>query len=105
MFRSSSSGDSSTESWSPPRSVLEGIFGEDDLIVDMIHIFKTDIPARIQRIRAALEGCEYDAIRTEAHSIKGSARQIGADGIADTCQELETLAKLQDPPVIAERLN
>src|SRR5712692_2058110 len=56
-------------------------------------------------MREALAAPNFTRIRFEAHSIKGSARQVGADAIADACEELETISDLQDALLIAARLN
>ena len=41
----------------------------------------------------------------EAHTIKGGARQVGADAVAEACQELETVARLQEAFLVAARLD
>jgi HPt (histidine-containing phosphotransfer) domain-containing protein len=99
------SGRSSHEAWSPPLFLLETASGDDGLIADLVDAFNTDTSARIQKVRAALAASDFSKLRTEAHTIKGGARQVGADALADACQELETVCTLQEALLVAARLN
>lgn len=91
--------------WSPPLSLLEAVSNDHDLIAELVDMFNTDTDARMQRIRAALTNSEFSKIHAEAHTIKGGARQVGADAVADACQELETISKLHEASLVAQRLN
>jgi HPt (histidine-containing phosphotransfer) domain-containing protein len=93
------------DAWSPPPVLVEAACGDDDLLAAIIDTFNTDSAARIQQCREALAAADYARIAREAHTIKGGARQVGADVVAEACQELETVAKRQEAPVIAARLN
>jgi HPt (histidine-containing phosphotransfer) domain-containing protein len=93
------------QDWSPPESLLEAASGDDSLIDDLIDAFSTDSDARIGQMREALAAPAFQRIGFEAHTIKGSARQVGADALAEACQELEMVTGLQDAPLIAARLN
>ena len=99
------SGSSSYEAWSPPPFLLETASGDDDLMADLVDAFNIDTSARIQRVRAALAASDFAKIRMEAHTIKGGARQVGADAVADACQDIETVCNLQEALLVAARLN
>jgi two-component system sensor histidine kinase RpfC len=99
------SGRLSHEAWSPPLFLLETASGDDGLIADLVDAFNTDTSSRIQRIRAALAASDFPKLRMEAHTIKGGARQVGADAVADACQELEAVGNLQEALLVAARLN
>jgi two-component system sensor histidine kinase RpfC len=98
-------GRSSHEVWSPPPFLLETASGDHGLIADLIDLFNTDTSARIQKVRAALADSDFSRIRREAHTIKGGARQVGADAVADACQELETVCNPQEALLVAARVN
>jgi HPt (histidine-containing phosphotransfer) domain-containing protein len=98
-------GHSFHQDWSPPASILEAASGDDGLIDDLIDAFSTDSDARIGQMREALATPDFPTIRFEAHTIKGSARQMGANAVAEVCQELEMVSALQDTRLIAARLN
>jgi HPt (histidine-containing phosphotransfer) domain-containing protein len=46
-------------------------------------------PARMERMRAAIEGEDATATGLEAHTLKGSCRMLGADALAAICEEIE----------------
>jgi HPt (histidine-containing phosphotransfer) domain-containing protein len=56
-------------------------------------------------MREALTTLNFPRLRFEAHTIKGSARQVGADAVAEACQEIEMVSGLQDALAIAAQLN
>jgi len=91
--------------WSPPELLLEATSGDDDLIADLIDSFKTDTVARICQIRVALAYFDFPKICAQAHTIKGSARQMGADAVADACRDLETAAGLQQATLVAAQVD
>jgi len=91
--------------WSPPLSLLEVASGDEALIAELIGAFHTDTDDRIHEMLAALAVTEFSRIRLEAHSIKGGARQLGADALADACQELETLSTVQEMAPVAAGLS
>jgi HPt (histidine-containing phosphotransfer) domain-containing protein len=75
--------------WTPHAGLLEAISGDDAVLAELIDAFKTDTEIRLQRIRAALEIADVARLRSEAHTITGSARQIGAEALAEVCQQVE----------------
>lgn len=93
------------QDWSPPASLRELLSDDDDLLLDLVHTFTTDIDARIERMREALAAADFPKIRAEAHTIKGSARQLGADAVAQVCQEIEIVSDLEAALLIPARLN
>jgi HPt (histidine-containing phosphotransfer) domain-containing protein len=98
-------GRSSHEAWSPPLFLLETASGDDCLMADLVDAFDTDTSVRIQRVRAALAASDFSIIRMEAHAIRGGARQVGADAVADACQDIESVCNLQEALLVAARLN
>jgi CheY-like chemotaxis protein len=67
--------------------------GEPDPVVGLVELFLREAPARLARIRAALEQADAQALRAAAHALKGSAGTLGACGVQDLCGELEELAE------------
>jgi len=90
--------------WSPPVSLVEAVSGDTAVIGELIDAFHADTDGRIRQIQAALTVTEFDTIRSEAHSIKGGARQLGADALANACQQLETLCQMREAPIVAAGL-
>jgi HPt (histidine-containing phosphotransfer) domain-containing protein len=80
--------------WTPHAGLLEAISGDDAVLAELIDAFKTDTETRILRICAALEIADVARLRSEAHSMNGSARQIGAEALAEVCRQLELASAL-----------
>ena len=89
--------------WVRPEYLTQ--LGDDELIADLLDTFSTDTAARIQQMRAALGNANFAKIRAEAHSIKGGARQLGADAVADACQMLESDCTHQEASLVAAQVN
>lgn len=76
---------------------LKDIFGEDDATFKEILVgFVEPSQAIILDIIGAVEGRRADDVRGAAHKLKGSARSIGADALADTCAALEVAGRSAD---------
>lgn len=59
----------------------------------MIEVFLEDAPEYIRRIKAALAATDPTALSEAAHSLRGSARNFGADRLSAVCRELEDCAR------------
>jgi HPt (histidine-containing phosphotransfer) domain-containing protein len=75
--------------------------GETTLVEELITIFQTDTASRLETLARAVETANYHAARLEAHTIKGSALQVGAVRFADACRQVEMEARKPDPPDLA----
>ena len=51
------------------------------------------MPTRCASLRQAVEAVDPQAVRTAAHSLKGSAGNLGARQLAALCQEIELIAR------------
>ncbi|WP_018015552.1 Hpt domain-containing protein [Teredinibacter turnerae] len=67
-----------------------------DKFVELVTTYNRDCALRIDAIRSALLTPEFAVINHEAHGIKGSSRNIGANSLADLCEKLEQKARAQD---------
>jgi HPt (histidine-containing phosphotransfer) domain-containing protein len=77
-----------------------------ETINDLIGSFVQDTADRLERLESAANANELGGVRREAHSVKGSSRQMGAQHVADLCLQFEQncqryssleLHALQDP--------
>jgi HPt (histidine-containing phosphotransfer) domain-containing protein len=75
--------------------------GETSLVEELIAIFQTDTASRLELLARAIEVADYPAARQEAHTIKGSALQVGAVRFADACRQVEMEARKPDPGDLA----
>lgn len=53
--------------------------------------FARDTPERLQALRAALAAGDADAVAFNAHTLKGSAANLGAVQVVRLCQQIESL--------------
>lgn len=67
-----------------------------DKFVELITTYNRDCAVRLDKIREALPARDYSVINHEAHGVKGSSRNLGANSLAQLCGELEAKAKTGD---------
>lgn len=87
--------------WNPPAELLE--LG-DGLIVELVKMFKTDTARSLSRIGDLLSREDFDGVKAAAHTIKGGARQMGADAVASICEEVEAAARQASASNLEERV-
>ena len=90
--------------WAPPPLLRDLETGASGFVAEMIADFTTDTAARLQRLRRAAANADSSRVRAEAHAIKGSAREMGADAIARLCLEIEQKAPGPDASNIQDRI-
>ena len=79
---------------------LRDAYGE--IATHVLELFEQTSAATIGELRAAIEAGDGDEARRLAHRLKGSARNVGAVGMADLAAELE--AAPDEPRPAFERL-
>ncbi len=76
---------------------LKGEVGEE--MVDMIvSLFVEDSFLRLKKMHTLMNAEDLQGITDEAHSLRGSALNIGAENVANLCAELEANAKNLSKP-------
>jgi HPt (histidine-containing phosphotransfer) domain-containing protein len=90
--------------WHLPDTLLELVEGGDGILVlDLIQTFQTDTASRLGRLREAVTRLDAASVKAEAHSVRGSAGQMGAEELAAVCEAVETGApKLNWPALEAQ---
>ncbi|MBI5801497.1 MAG: PAS domain S-box protein [Verrucomicrobia bacterium] len=63
--------------------------GQPDPVVELIDLFMEDAPERLQAMQTSLDRRDAEALKIAAHSLKGSAKNLGAKPLAKICAELE----------------
>jgi len=81
---------------------LKEAIGDDDR--EIVQFFLDYLPDQLKAMRRALEEKDGPALSREAHSLKGSAGNIGASGLARHCQTLELQAQKQPQEVLSTML-
>jgi HPt (histidine-containing phosphotransfer) domain-containing protein len=79
--------------WVLPEGLRQLVtLGDEETVAEIIEVFRSDTAARLELLRGAVELQQREEIRAQAHAIKGSAIQVGADGMAVVCRQIEALA-------------
>jgi PAS domain S-box-containing protein len=63
--------------------------GQPDPVVELIDLFMEDAPDRLHAMQTSLDRRDAEALKIAAHSLKGSAKNLGAKPLAKCCAELE----------------
>jgi len=67
--------------------------GSKDIIVEMIDIFKSQVPEFIQNMNTFLENKDYESLGKEAHKAKSSVAIMGMHEVVEELKNLELNAK------------
>jgi len=78
-----------------PKAVA-AFMGREDVVRNVLSSFLETVEEQIARIPAALAEGELEAVRQEAHSLKGGAWNLAADPIGEAARKLEEAAKAGD---------
>jgi HPt (histidine-containing phosphotransfer) domain-containing protein len=63
--------------------------GDDSIVLELIDSFQSDTASRFERLHNAVARLDAATVRAEAHAMKGSARQMGAEALGALCQAVE----------------
>jgi len=69
--------------------LMESCEDDRELAREVIEDFRETTPLRLSRLATAVAAGETVGVRLEAHSLKGSARTIGAEAFAEVAHLLE----------------
>jgi two-component system sensor histidine kinase/response regulator len=72
---------------------LRRMGGDEELLNDVIAIFKEDVVKRLESLSAAIDAGNIDDTQLHAHAIKGSAANVGAVQIQELSEILERDAR------------
>src|ERR1017187_1519743 len=75
--------------WAPPAWLHKVAPDDDRFMAELIDVFRAATEASLQQMRTALATVDVPRLRSEAHRTKDSARQVGADALAELCQAPE----------------
>jgi HPt (histidine-containing phosphotransfer) domain-containing protein len=75
--------------WSRLEQFKEFDDDERSMTREVIALFASDAPHRVDDIRAALAAFDSGALSRAAHALKGAASNVGAQALSDACFTLE----------------
>jgi two-component system, sensor histidine kinase and response regulator len=77
-------------------ATLQGAGGGSALVAELVGLFTSDVPPRLELIRSALGSEDAEGLVRTAHGLKGSASTLGADGMAELCRQMEAHGRAGD---------
>jgi two-component system sensor histidine kinase/response regulator len=72
---------------------LDRIGGDEELLQDLCHIFLEESPKLLQKLQQAVAAGDTDGVMRAAHSLKGEASYLGADGTSHAARQLEEMGR------------
>jgi two-component system sensor histidine kinase/response regulator len=86
-------GESPDQIWTLPNSLRElATEIDEDMVKEVLSIFRNDFAERLIVLRSALAAGDRPQICSQAHALKGSSAQVGANALAAACREMEMFA-------------
>lgn len=86
-----------TETLVELKEILEDDFGM------LVTSYLEDAQSRIRKLQLAIEDADAAVIKAEAHSLKGSSLNLGAQSLPELCSQLEDCGNtesLEDTPAL-----
>jgi HPt (histidine-containing phosphotransfer) domain-containing protein len=77
---------------------------DESLVLELIDSFQSDTASRFQRLHDAVAKLDAARLKAEAHSIHGSASQMGAEALAAQCRALEAGALARNWPELESQV-
>lgn len=79
--------------------------GSPDILGRIVTIYLEKTPALLAEIQAGVAANDADAVKMAAHSLKSSSAYLGATGLADQCNQLESKASIDDLSDVAAHVD
>ena len=71
---------------------------DENTLLELIDSFQDDTASRFQRLHDAVALLDAVRVKAEAHSMQGSASQMGAEALAALCRAVEAGAPARNWP-------
>jgi len=75
-------------------ALLDRLMGDRDLAREVLHAFLVDLPRQMEVLRGALGRSDAEAVRQQAHTLKGASANIGASILNDISLRMEIEANI-----------
>ncbi len=76
--------------------------GDPELLLDLIEMFLEDGPARIKSILEGVEQNDLDMVERAAHSLKGSAGNLGALKVQNDADALQNASRRSESEKVSD---
>lgn len=75
--------------------------GDASLLTDLIQMFLEDAPVKLNSIKTGFAKRDMAIVEKAAHSMKGSAGNLGATEVQNLCDQLQQACRNGNPELIA----
>ncbi len=79
--------------------------GDPELLLDLIEMFLEDGPTKVRAVSEGLSSQDFEKLQQAAHSLKGSAGNLGAHDLQETCDQLQSVSQNHDLNKVRELAN
>ena len=79
--------------------------GKPDILDELIELFLSDVPLQLAELREAAEAGEPHSVERIAHTLKGSAANMGALRMKALLAELEEIGRSEELGAAPERIS
>ena len=87
------------------RSVLKLSMGDDqEFIEEVLELFTTITPEIIESLKKSADEGDLESVKRSAHSLKGSAGNIGASAMEESMRDIEAACADEDREAVRERV-
>ncbi len=83
---------------------IDRIGGDKEFAVELLQEFRDSLDAEVSALKGVLESGDAKAITEKAHSIKGSALNLSAKGLAEVARTMEEAGKQGDVATAANAM-
>jgi histidine phosphotransfer protein HptB len=77
------------------QSKIYSSFANDEMMAELVELFVSEIPDRINTLRSAFETADTDLLRRTAHQLKGAFGSYGFDELTAPAYRLEAAINSQ----------
>ncbi len=81
---------------------LARLGGDEDLLLELIRLFRQDAHLLVNKVRTGLEGADTESVARAAHNLRGLAANFDAAATVEAALELERLAERGELSVAAK---
>jgi CheY-like chemotaxis protein len=75
---------------------LSHLEGDEELYREVLELFKEDAPHLMEQLQDALQASDLATVERQAHTLKSTAANIGANGVREAALEVEHSARRRD---------
>ena len=79
-----------------PAVLLDLLGGDAAAVAEIVGEFLDDVPRQLQALGAALDEGDLDAVRRQAHTVKGASANVGAQALRAAAYDVERAAAAGD---------